>query len=181
MLARARLTAFLRHRWLTLFASSVAVQAALSAANFIVGLLLIRYTNDAQYGYYILGFNAILLLTSLQNSLIGTPYVIALPELNPNQRRQWLGSLLRDQNRWVLWASTFSVFLIIIYGVVSASPITQLVLLLAVLIAISLSLYREFFRNTLLIYQNPTLVLRLDLLYIALLITGCLIAIQYPS
>lgn len=82
-----------------LFGSSIADQAMLSAANFAVGLILIRYAAEAQYGYYILAFNTMMLLTTLQGTFIGTPMVIRLPGLDGPQRRQWMGSLLRDQKR----------------------------------------------------------------------------------
>ncbi len=44
-----------------LFGSSIIDQALLSAANFAVGLMLIRYSSETQYGYYILAFNAMML------------------------------------------------------------------------------------------------------------------------
>lgn len=83
-----------------LFGSSIADQAMLSAANFGVGLILIRYAAEAQYGYYILAFNTMMLLTTLQGTFIGTPMVIRLPGLDQAARRQWMGSLLRDQ-KWL--------------------------------------------------------------------------------
>ena len=66
-------------RLLRLFSSAVIDQALLSATNFAVGLLLIRYTSDADYGQYVLAFNALLLITSFQGALIGGPPVSARP------------------------------------------------------------------------------------------------------
>ena len=41
-------------RLLRLFSGTVIDQAMLSAVNFLVGLLLIRYTTDADYASYVL-------------------------------------------------------------------------------------------------------------------------------
>jgi len=43
--------------------TGLVMQALLSGANFAVGLILIRRTNDLQYSYYVLATNALLLLT----------------------------------------------------------------------------------------------------------------------
>jgi len=155
-------------------------QAVLSAANFIVGLILIRYASDGEYGYYILVFNAIMLLTMLQNSFIGTPYVIKLPELAEAERKQWVGSLLRDQNRWTAYGASLALATTALLWATGLLPANLAWLALAALAAITASLYREFFRNTLLIYQRPKTVLYADMLYVVGIMLGCAIAVQFP-
>ena len=58
----------------TLFArllgSAVVAQALLSAANLCVGLILIRRTDDQEYGYYVLVLNALMLITQIQTQFI---------------------------------------------------------------------------------------------------------------
>ena len=167
-------------RWMKILGSSVLDQALLSAANFAVGLILIRYAEDSQYGYYVLLFNSVMLLTMLQNSLIGTPLVISLPKLAPAQKRQWLGSLHKDQARG-LGAGTvillLGVSLLWAFGLVNDTIAT---LILAAIAAIITSLYREFFRNTLLIFQRTQRVLLADVIYAIGLVAGCLVAVQFP-
>ena len=59
-----------------MFSSAVVDQAVLSAANLLVGVLLIRRSTDLEYGWYVLVWNALLLLTALQNAFIGPPMVV---------------------------------------------------------------------------------------------------------
>ncbi|WJJ94312.1 hypothetical protein [Neopusillimonas aromaticivorans] len=154
-------------------------QAVLSVANFLIGLTLIRYADDTQYGYYVLMFNTVMLLTMLQNSFIGTPLVIKLPKLDEIEKRQWLGSLHKDQSQWL--GSGTVILLLLISGLWATGAITTTItaLALAAVAAIIASLYREFFRNTLLLYQRPQLVLLADLIYATGLIAGGLIATQF--
>lgn len=167
-------------KWSKILGSSILDQALLSAANFAVGLILIRYADDTQYGYYVLMFNAVMLLTMLQNSFTGTPLVINLPRLSTIDKRRWVGSVYADQRR-----------ILLILGVGLLTPALLLwgfnlldngesVLIMTAIAAIITSLYREFFRNTLLIFQRPQTVLVADLAYVAVLVGGCLIAALFP-
>ena len=65
-----------------LVSSAVGSQALLSGGNFIVGLVLLRSTSDAQYGYYILATSALLLAVSLQNAFFNPPLARRLPGLD---------------------------------------------------------------------------------------------------
>jgi O-antigen/teichoic acid export membrane protein len=56
----------------SVLARGVISQAILSAASFAVGVMLLRYGSDAQYGYYVLVFNGVTLMTSLQGAFVGT-------------------------------------------------------------------------------------------------------------
>src|SRR5262249_50865490 len=56
-----------------LVSSAVTSQILISATSFAVGLVLIRWTSSAEYAYYILATNAILLATSLQNAFFNPP------------------------------------------------------------------------------------------------------------
>lgn len=163
-----------------IFGSSVIDQAILSAANFLVGIILIRYAGDLEYGYYILIFNAIMLVTMLQNSFIGTPFVIQLPGIPHEERRQWVGSLLRDQNRIVGWLIVIALVGIAGLGLTDALDTALIWLSIAAAAAVATSLYREFLRNILLIYQLPHLVLLSDLVYVAGIVAGSILAVQYP-
>src|SRR6476646_8092703 len=72
----ARLRALLsRARLVRMFGMGVTMQALLSGANLIVGLILIRRASDLQYSYYILATGALLLATSLQASFM-QPYLV---------------------------------------------------------------------------------------------------------
>ena len=61
-----------------LFGSAVMSQIVLSAANFGVGILLVRHASDFEYGAYVLALNALMLLTSLQSAFCYPPLAARL-------------------------------------------------------------------------------------------------------
>lgn len=161
-----------------LFGSAIIDQAMLSAANLAAGLLLIRYASETQYGYYILAFNAMMLLTTLQGTFIGTPVVVRLPSLDATARRQWMGSLLRDQLRLAAWAGPLALAGIAggwALGLLSAQTAAVAA---AALLLILAALYREYLRGILLMYQRPQQVLAADVVYVLLLLGGVGLAVQ---
>ncbi len=150
-----------------LFGSSIADQAMLSAANFGVGLILIRYAAEAQYGYYILAFNTMMLLTTLQGTFIGTPMVIRLPALDEAARRQWMGSLLRDQ-KWLGAAGGALALAVALAGWAMGLFDGESTLVVVAAIGLVLAaLYREYLRGILLMYHRPQQVLGADAIYVA--------------
>ncbi len=163
-----------------LFGSSIADQAMLSAANFGVGLILIRYAAEAQYGYYILAFNTMMLLTTLQGTFIGTPMVIRLPGLDQAARRQWMGSLLRDQ-KWLGAAGGALALVVALAGWAMGLFDGESTLVLVAAIGLVLAaLYREYLRGILLMYHRPQQVLGADAIYVAVLLAGCALAVRTP-
>ncbi len=164
-----------------LFGSSIVDQAMLSAANFAVGMLLIRYTPADQYGYYILAFNTMMLLTTLQGTFIGTPLVIRLPALDPDARRHWIGGLLRDQMR--LGAAGAVIALATTAALWSAGVLDQTStwVVLAALVLVLAALYREYLRGILLMLRRPHVVLAADALYVTGLLAGSLLAVISPA
>ncbi|AOY91514.1 capsular biosynthesis protein [Cupriavidus sp. USMAA2-4] len=161
-----------------LFGSSVVDQALLSAANFAAGLSLIRYASEVQYGYYILAFNTMMLLTTLQGTFIGTPLVIRLPGLSEVERRQWLGSLWRDQRRLGIAAGLLA--LLVAGGLWAWGRLEQPILLFVAIPFVLAALYREYFRGVLMMYHRPHAVLLADTCYVAVLLAGCWLAIHSP-
>src|ERR1700689_2672945 len=84
---------------LRIFSGAIAIQAMLSASAFIVGLLLVRRTSDAEYGYYVLIITTVGLVTSLQSSFIGPPMIIRMARADRPERANLIGGLDRDQTR----------------------------------------------------------------------------------
>ena len=159
-----------------LLGSAVVSQALLSAASLVIGLVLIRRTSDLQYGYFILASNAILLLASLQNAFFGPALAARLSRLEVAQRSALVGGLYREQRR-ILWAAG---------GLVAAGALGLWYanvldshngpLLLATVFAALAILHREYFRMVLFAYRRPHDVLRSDVVHVALLVAGVLIA-----
>jgi len=164
-----------------LLGSSIVDQAMLSAANFLVGLILIRYTHDTQYGYYVLGFNAMMLAVTLQGSFIGTPLIIRLPTLSETQRSAWVGSLLRDQIRWSMLGGVVTLAGAGIAWAMGALDRESAPVLVAGLVLVLCQLYREYLRSVLLMVQRTVAVLIADSIYVACLIAGGVAATWFSA
>jgi O-antigen/teichoic acid export membrane protein len=161
-----------RSRWLKLFSSAVIDQALLSAANFLVGLLLIRNCSDEDYGHYVLGFTALLLLTGLQGAYIGGPLAVLAPRQSPERKRRMLASLYHQSGRWT---GRIALGLALLCGLLGLGGLLspELATLGAVYCAVgAFALQREYLRTGLMIYERPQAVLRADLVYVALLLAG---------
>jgi len=171
----ARRGAFLR-----MLSGGVAVQAILSAANFIVGLLLIRRSPDAEYGYYVLIASAVLLSTTLQGAFIQPAMILRLTRADRDGRADLIGGLVRDQNRLF----PYVVGLTLVIGVALMATGQLSVSLAAVLIggtaAVVAALRREFFRMVLFAYRCPNDVLKSDFVYCVLLVVGAYLATLTP-
>jgi len=163
-----------------IFGSSVADQAMLSGANLLIGLILIRYTSETQYGYYVLAFNAMMLATTLQGTFINTPLVAMLPTMNDSTRGQWLGSLLHDQRRWAAGAAVVSIVVAGIALFTGALPAEAAPICGAAIVLILAALYREYYRGILIMLRRPHPVLAADAVYVVGLIAGGLLASQSP-
>jgi O-antigen/teichoic acid export membrane protein len=150
-----------------MFSSTVANQALLSAANLLVGLILIRGTADVQYGYYVLIFNSILLLNSLQGAFISPPLAMRLAKATPQQAASLVGGIFRAQNR--VLGVALVVVLVLLGGAWLAKLIeNELALLLLVgLLSITAALLREFFRMVFFVNRQPMVVIKSDAVFVA--------------
>ncbi len=164
-----------------LLGSAVLMQALLSGASLIVGLVLLRRTADLQYGYFVLMQNSIVLLTILQNAFIQPQLVTGISRADPAGRADLVGGLYRAQRR--LWAMAAGVILagtlLLWFGRI-LTVMTALIVLAAGAAAMG-SLYREFFRMVLLGNRRPVDVLRADTVYTALLVAGAFVATLTPA
>jgi len=164
-----------------LLTSAVVSQALLSASNFAIGLILIRRTTDVQYGYYILSYNAILLLASLQNAFFNPPLAIRMNRLDRLGRGDLVGGLYREQRRILpaLGAITVVIALGLWYARVLDANTGPLVLItVAAALAI---LHREYFRMVLFAHRRPHDVLLTDIFYVALIVSGVFAATFTPA
>jgi O-antigen/teichoic acid export membrane protein len=159
-----------------LLSSAVISQAVLSAASFLVGLILIRRTSDVQYGFYVLAFNAILLIVSLQNAFFNPPLAIRLNRLDRLGRGELVGGLYREQRRvlpGVGVAAIVSALGLWYMGVLDAHTGPLVIVTVAATLA---TLHREYFRLVLFADRRPQDVLRTDLVYVLLIVTGVWVA-----
>lgn len=166
-----------RHFAFARFISSAVIsQVLISAASFVIGLILIRHTSDLQYGYYALASGAILLLTSLQNAFFNPPLAIRLTKLDAVRRRELVGGLYREQRRVAPALGAIGIVVALLlwfFGVLDADtgPLVLVTVVAAVVV-----LHREYFRMVLFAHRSPHDVLRVDIVYVTLLVSGVLLA-----
>jgi O-antigen/teichoic acid export membrane protein len=169
-----------RSGFVRMFGSAVMTQAMLSAANLLVGLILIRRTPEAQYGYYVLVGNAVSLLSSLQNAFIQPAMVTRMTRLDSDGRRDLIGGLFREQRQLLpLFALLATGITALLWAGGWLGAGTSIVMLAAG-IAIAAALFREFFRMVLLGYRRPGDVFRADAVYALLLVAGAVVATLAP-
>ena len=170
-----RSTAFVK-----LFSSAIITQGLLSATNLFVGLVLIRRTNDFEYGTYVLVSNALALLTLMQTAYIQPPLVTRMAQADRTGRADLIGGLYREQRRAlpllaVLLAAAAAVFW------ATGLFATRMAIVVFVAIAAAVcTLYREFFRIVLLAYRRPFDVLKSDLFYVVIVCVGVMLATLSP-
>lgn len=165
-----------------LFSSAIIMQALLSGASFIVGMLLIRHTTNAQYGYYVLVSTAILLMTSIQNAYIQPSMVVRITRAadDPQARGDFVGSLHRDQRMLLPVLAAVAIAVAVGARIAGVIDTELLWIVIAGACAVTANLFREFFRMVLLAYRRPGDVVRGDALYVVVVIAGAVIAIQLP-
>ena len=155
-----------------LLSSAVVSQALLSAANFGIGLILIRSAADVEYAYYVLAASAILLVVSLQNALFNPALALRLNRLDRPQRADLIGGLYREQQR--LLRAVAALVLVGALGLWSVHMLDRhtVPLVLGAAAAAIAILHREYFRMVLLSLRRPQDVLRTDIFYVVLIVAG---------
>lgn len=163
-----------------LFSSALLSQALLSLTSLGVGLLLIRHTDDLEYGRYILATGAIMLMASLQNAFIVPAMVSRIVQRSAAECGDLIGGLYREQRVLVLIGAGLSLLLCVALAVCNVVDGRTLMLLTASVLAIVAALRREYFRTVLLAYRDAHTVLRGDLFYALALSAGVLLALVSP-
>ena len=158
--------------FLKLMSGAVGVQIALSASNFLVGLLLIRRTSDAQYGYYVLIGTAVLLATTIQGSFIQPPMINRLTRADQPGRANLIGGLYHDQRRLVPFVTILTALCAAGLWLAGRLDFDDAAIIVAGTAAVIMALYREFFRMVLFAYRRPNDILKADLIYCLLLIAS---------
>jgi O-antigen/teichoic acid export membrane protein len=165
-----------RNRLLKQFSTTVVDQVVLSGANFIVGLLLIRQTSDADYGMFVLVQSAITLLMSAQMAWLSSPLAVLAPGKAPAMRRLMIGAIEFSQRKFLRQISAVALLVPLVgYLVHFWSGLEAAVIAFGV-VACWTALQREYLRGVLLIYQRPQSMLRADIINVAVLLVGAFIA-----
>jgi O-antigen/teichoic acid export membrane protein len=171
MMNVGRLTRLVRY-----FGTGVLDQVLLSGASFIAGFIMIRYTSDLNYGQYVLAQSAVLLIMSAQGAWLTGPLAAIAPKKSPETKRMMIGAVRASQARFVrrvaigLLAAAAAGNAVGLWGAQAA------VVAGAAIFAGWATLRREYLRSVLVIYSKPEWVLRADLAYVVVLISGISLA-----
>src|ERR1700728_2958748 len=163
-------------RFLQFFGTGVLDQILLSAANFIAGFVMIRFTSDVSYGQFVLAQSAVLLLVSAQAAWLCGPVVALAPAKSPTVRAQMIGYLGCSQTSFLrrvalsLLAIPLAAFLLRISSAGMSLAVAGTIL------AGWAAMRRDFRRSVLLIYSRPQAMLGADAVYVAVLLLGIALA-----
>jgi O-antigen/teichoic acid export membrane protein len=160
------------HRSFRLFSSSILDQVLLSATNFLVGFLLIRFANDQDYALYILVQSAVLLVTSMHNAWLMGPLSVLAPKLPVNERWLTVGSIKLTQRRWLARILPLLLLVPLAGYLINALSSSLAVVSALGIVAAWMAMRREFLRNVLLIYSRPNTLLGVDTVYALCLLAG---------
>jgi O-antigen/teichoic acid export membrane protein len=166
-----------RVAFFSVFARSIVSQAILSAANFTVSLILLRYGASAQYGYYVLAFNAVTLLTALQAAFIGPPMVNELARLEGSDHGDLISNLYRGQRRLLRLLAAALLAAVGVLWLLHVLDATLALIYMATISACWSAMYRQFFRMVSNAYRDSKAALAGDLAYVVALICGAIIGV----
>lgn len=146
-------------------------QATLSGLSFLISIILIKNVSKVEYGYYSIAFTITLFLICVQNAIVNSPLAVLLVSKKGSESKNYPASLFYGQ---------FIVFVPIVCLILTAaalftyfgfhSPHTSLAAALS--FASVGILLREFLRAYFFAEEMPQQVLKMDVLYVLLFLTG---------
>ncbi|MES2684728.1 MAG: hypothetical protein V4650_14505 [Pseudomonadota bacterium] len=146
--------------------SAVIDQAMLSGANFLVGVLLVRYAGDADYGYYVLAQAAILLLAGAQGAWINGPLAVLAPKKTDIECYQMVGAVEAVQARLLRRLAAAALLVPVLGYLLHWMTAEVAMATAATVLACWGALLREYRRAVLQLYGRPHLVLIADVFYV---------------
>ncbi|HEX2791375.1 MAG TPA: polysaccharide biosynthesis C-terminal domain-containing protein [Steroidobacteraceae bacterium] len=152
-----------------MFGTGVVDQVLLSGANFLVGLAMIRFTSDVDYGQFILVQSAVLLLTSAQSAWLA-PLCAIIPSKPPAVRQAIVGAVEASQTRFLHKLVLAAALVPVIGYLIGAWSVIVAIVSEGAILASWTALQREYLRSVLVIYGRPQQMLRADVVYTAVLL-----------
>ncbi len=119
-------------------------QALVSAGTFITAIIIARAFSVESFGIFSLGMGLVVLITSVQDSLISVPYNIQGPQIHGEDKQVYAGSVLIHQ---ILLAVSFSVALLIAATLLFLFDSSHAHMVLSLCISISAIIFKEFIRR----------------------------------
>lgn len=164
----------LRSRIVRLFSAAVVDQALLSAANFAVGIILVRFTTDEDYALFVMLQAILVLVNTMHAAAVCSPLSILAPKNPPEPKRQMIGAIWHSQNR-LRWPMLILGVAICVVGELTGLRKGHLALVIGIgVMAGWWTVERSYVRNALIIYAKPRTLLTVDGVFVALLVGGAL-------
>ena len=160
---------------------SVVDQALNSAANFAVGLLLIRTIPTAEYGTFVLANTALYLAIGVENSLVTAPMSVMAPKLVGAAKYAFVDALALGQ--LVVWLPLLLLSCLVVSILSAAGVLDAAGLRLALLTACVVVPFvaREFVRQALFIFAAPVAVFVADAVYAATMLAAIVVVTRSSS
>ncbi len=150
-------------------------QAIVSASNFLTSVIIGRVLAKEAFGIYALGLNAVLLMVSIQSTLILTPYAVYCPRYREKRLSTYTGSTIVHQ----LAFSIMSI-LVLMAGAVAArnglGPVKLRTLFWTLAGVILFVLFREYARQINFAQLKVHTALLLDIAVVIIQIAGLVLA-----
>lgn len=150
-------------------------QAILSAANFFIGIALVKFVAKADYGLYVLAYAIILFVVGLQNALITTQMTVLAPSKPMDEQDGFCNSLCIGQYFLYVPAAILAAISILALYYVGAISIEQCHFVSTILIVTLGVLLREFYRSFFFLKSQPSNVLIIDIVFIITTYIGLLL------
>lgn len=150
-------------------------QAMLSAANFMVGIVLIKFVTKVDYGLYVLAYTIILFIVGLQNALITTQMTVLAPTKPKHEQDEFCNSLCMGQYLLYVPAAIIAIIVIIALHYIDAIGDEQRQLAATILMVTMGVLFREFYRSFFFLKSQSGNVLVIDIVFVATTCVGLLV------
>lgn len=154
-----------------LFGSAVIDQAMLSGVSLLIGLILIRNTTTAEYGYFVLAQTAIQLMVMAQDAWVGGPLTILAPKRERGDAIALLSNVRKDHHRWSWYLLPASLAVTGAGWQLGWIDVHQAIVLAITCFTLWAVARRELLRTVLLINRRQPILLAINLIYVAVLLS----------
>lgn len=171
---------FLQRPVVKKFSGAMFTQGMLSLANFMVGILVVKYAAKSEYGMYVILFSIIGILGNYQNALVNTPLTVLAPKKESAEKCLFFSGLGLGQ--WLLFLPLiiFAIIIVTIYSFIH-HDFTMLKYVLALSIAISTFLLREFIRTVNYSNMRIHLIVKMDMVFVFFVALGMGILVVFDN
>lgn len=161
--------------------TAVFSQGMLSFSNFVIGVLMAKYSEKTEYGMYVILFSFIGILGGYQNALINAPLMVKINNKYGHEKIIYISSLSVGKNYIFASILLLASITIITYNIIvrSGSYYESECLMLS---AVSMAyVIKEFHRTLNFSNMNTNDIFKMDFINVAVVIAGMLLLIHFEK